>query len=146
MAPIEMNGAHFVVNGGTAQFGDNYLSIDGTNMAVTGRVMELFLDVIQTSSHYNASSTSKRTRSIVEELKNHELKYQSSVENLLSSITSEDKIGRLKSDWKGIAWRDEDLDHKLLEYYGEEARLILETASSIHRTLSKLGKKLVSWS
>ena len=113
-----------------------------SGLEVAGLVLAVLGALIKGVGGYNEVVTHRDVNLLVESLKDNKIMFSNSVEHLLRSVVPAHELTRLFNDHTGDIWRNLDLDQRVIEHLGEDAKNITAKIGDIYRTLAQLRKKI----
>ena len=113
-----------------------------TGLEAVGLVLAIIPVVVEILDFYSGSLTSRDVSFLTESLRNKELIFKNTVEELLSSILSKSELRELLEDPGGPLWTENSINERVADHLGAEASNLFEYAKEIHSTVHHLKEKL----
>jgi hypothetical protein len=113
-----------------------------SGIEAVGLALAIIPLVIEIIDLYSGSLTSRDVNFLAESLRNKELIFKNTVEELLNSVLSRSELQKLLEDPSGPLWTDDSINRRVADHLGAEASGLFEVAKEIHSTVHHLKAKL----
>lgn len=113
-----------------------------TGIEAAGLALAIIPVVVEILDFYSGSLTSRDVSFLAESLRNKELIFKNTVEELLNSVLSKTELRKLLEDPRGPLWTDDGINSRVADHLGAEASGLFEVAKEIHSTVHDLKAKL----
>jgi hypothetical protein len=107
-----------------------------------GLILNILPVVIEVVDWYSGRIRGRESKQLADSLKNNRQIFLNSIEYLLRSVVSAEKVKILLDKPGGDAWREPSFVDQVNEHLGDEAEGIIEKIGDIHKVLIKLQEKL----
>jgi hypothetical protein len=113
-----------------------------SGLEAIGLILNILPVVIEVVDWYSGRIRGRESKQLADSLKNNRQIFLNSIEYLLRSVVSAEKVKILLDKPGGDAWQDASFVDQVNEHLGDEAEGIIEKIKEIHKVLTKLQEKL----